>query len=85
NMHDADAENYLLQHYVHHSHQYAAAPGDMVNSNKPESGPAVAAPNQTRELFYNKIDRANSPDDVWRLEQSADETHYVWVRQKRAG
>jgi len=70
---------------VHHSHQYAVAPDGIINSNKPESGHEVAAPNKLRELFYNKIDRVNSPDDVCRLEQSADETHYVWVRQKRAG
>ncbi|MEK6749367.1 MAG: DUF2235 domain-containing protein, partial [Pseudomonadota bacterium] len=84
NMHEVDAENHVLQHYVHHSHQYAADPDAVVNANKPESGPKIAAPNQVRELFYNNIDNAHAPDDVWRLVQSPDETQYTWVRQKRA-
>jgi hypothetical protein len=62
---DRVAEEQLFRRWVHHSHQYALRPGDLLNSNKAEEEPQFAAPNGQREVFYNRPIEGAGPDDRW--------------------
>ena len=77
-------EDYVYQHYIHHSHQYRAKPKPWavvtLNSNAPQTNPKHPAPNGKREVFYNEIAKGYSPTDQWKRIQVNRGTAR-WVRQ----
>ena len=66
----------LYAGYIHHSHQFAAPPTDSLlgtvvgNPYAPQEDAKHPAANGVREVFYNRPERGNGPDDHWRLRSS---------------
>jgi hypothetical protein len=77
-------EEYVYQHYIHHSHQYRAKPEPWavftVNSNDAKTHPDHPASNGKREVFYNEIAKGYSPADQWKRIQ-VNRGLGRWVRQ----
>ena len=67
-------EDYVYQHYIHHSHQYRAKPEPWavlnLNSNSEKKNPNHAASNGKREVFYNEVAKGYSPANQWKRIQA---------------
>lgn len=81
-------EDYVYQHYIHHSVQYRPKPGNLIaasnifgiNGNKAESNPHHEALNGKRKVFYNIISQGNSPLNQWKR-VFVSRSVARWVRQ----
>lgn len=81
-------EDYVYQHYVHHSNQYRSKPGKLlsastifgINGDKKETSPHQKAPNGKREVFYNITANGHSPCDQWKR-VFVSRSVARWVRQ----
>jgi uncharacterized protein (DUF2235 family) len=82
--HNTRIEDYVYQHYIHHSHQYRAKPKPWavvtLNSNAPQTNPKHPASNGKREVFYNETAKGYSPADQWKRIQ-VNRGLGRWVRQ----
>ena len=83
---DSVAYRELYMGYIHHSHQYAAPPTDSLlgsvigNPYAPQEDAEHPAANGIREVFYNRPERGNGPNDHWTLRSSGHEPRR-WQRQ----
>jgi uncharacterized protein (DUF2235 family) len=85
NPHNTRIEDYIYEHYIHHSHQYRATPHPWawttINSNEATSNQNHPAPNGKREIFYNKISLGYSPADQWMRVHIRRPGIGIWERQ----
>ncbi len=82
--HESDPQNeriveYVYKHYIHHSFQYRAKASYGINSNKVQENPHHKAPNEKRDVIYNKPSQGYSPNDQWKR-IATGRTTGRWVR-----